>query len=303
MLTVVYANPCVTSRKPLWRYLDSIRGCFQLPWLIAGDFNEIICNSEKRGGRSKFSNSGFAAWIDRNCLVDMGFIGSKFTWMTKRGIGEEIWERLDRAICSMDWRLCYAEGFVKHLPRVVSDHCPILIHLYSNQIPKCDSKPFRFEAMWMKHMKFHEVVHNHWRDYKESVGGKLQAFADVLRVWNKETFGNIFHNKRRLLARIQGVQKCLSNNYAFHLAILEEKLVSEYSNVLEQEEVFWQQKSRNCWLKEGDRNTSFFHMSTVVRRRRNKLEGLKRDDGVWLEDIVDMKKEAVRFFITLFEKK
>ncbi|VVA23745.1 PREDICTED: Transposon TX1, partial [Prunus dulcis] len=43
--------------------------------------------------------------------------------------------------------------------------------------------------------------------------------------------------------------------------------------------MFWLQKSRNTWLKEGDRNTKFFHLSTIIRRRRNKLEGLTNDAG------------------------
>ena len=116
VLTVVYANPCVTTRRALWNYLDAIRNCFQLPWLVAGDFNEIVNSSEKRGGRFHHANSGFGDWIDRNELVDMGFIGAKFTWMTKRGVHEEIWERLDRAVCSMEWRLQFMEGLVRHLP-------------------------------------------------------------------------------------------------------------------------------------------------------------------------------------------
>ncbi|CAL9014923.1 unnamed protein product, partial [Prunus brigantina] len=48
-------------------------------------------------------------------------------------------------------------------------------------------------------------------------------------------------------------------------------------------------KSRNTWLKEGDRNTHFFHLSTVIRRRRNKLEGLKNDTGEWITDKQGMK--------------
>ena len=46
----------------------------------------IISSYEKRRGRFHRSNNGFGNWIDRNDLVDLGFIGSKFTWMTKRGI-------------------------------------------------------------------------------------------------------------------------------------------------------------------------------------------------------------------------
>ncbi|KAK3185134.1 hypothetical protein Dsin_032420 [Dipteronia sinensis] len=79
VLTVVYVNPCTITRRLLWNYLDSIRNCFSLPWLVAGDFIEITNNSEKRGGRPGHSISGFADWIDRNELVDMCLIGSKFT--------------------------------------------------------------------------------------------------------------------------------------------------------------------------------------------------------------------------------
>ncbi|KAK3199386.1 hypothetical protein Dsin_022801 [Dipteronia sinensis] len=114
-------------KRLLWSYLDAIKGCFHMLWLIAREFNEITSCEEKRGGRPTYSNSGFSNWIYRNDLVDMGFIGPRFTWMNKRGIGEEIWERLDRALYSMEWRLHYSEGFVSDLPRLFADHCPMLI--------------------------------------------------------------------------------------------------------------------------------------------------------------------------------
>ncbi|KAK3226778.1 hypothetical protein Dsin_006640 [Dipteronia sinensis] len=66
---------------------------------------------------------------------------------------------------------------------------------------------------------------------------------------------------------------------------------------------FWQQKSRNCWLKEGDRNTKFFHISTIIRRRRNKIKGFKKEDGNWIRDIGKMKKETINYFLNFFEMK
>ncbi|KAK3230979.1 hypothetical protein Dsin_002860 [Dipteronia sinensis] len=238
VLTVVYANPCVTTRRLLWKYLDSIRKCFALPWLIAGDFNEITNTSEKIGGRPGFSNSGFAEWIDSNHLVDLVFTGPKFTWKTKRGIGKEIWERLDRALYSTDWRLGYAEGYVRHLPRVLSDHCHVLIQLHSNQIPNSKCKPFCFEAMWMKHKKFDEIFCKNWCAQEDTAIENIQNLTGILKKWNKEEFGNLFHNKRRLLARIQGVQKCLSERFFQHLSLLEESLLDKYQETLEQEEIF-----------------------------------------------------------------
>ncbi|CAL8166302.1 unnamed protein product [Prunus armeniaca] len=64
--------------------------------------------------------------------------------------------------------------------------------------------------------------------------------------------------------------------------------------------MFWLQKSRNTWLREGDRNTKFFHLSTVIRRRRNKLEGLNNDDGVWVIEKSGMKQIVYEYFQGLF---
>lgn len=56
------------------------------------------------------------------------------------------------------------------------------------------------------------------------------------------------------------------NNY---LIDLERELRDELLEVSKLEEEFWAMKARILWLVEGDRNTSFFHTSVLVHRRRN----------------------------------
>ena len=41
------------------------------------------------------------------------------------------------------------------------------------------------------------------------------------------------------------------------------------------EEISWRQKSRETWLKEGNKNTGFFHKMENSNRRRNCLKKIK----------------------------
>lgn len=59
-------------------------------------------------------------------------------------------------------------------------------------------------------------------------------------------------------------------------------LRKELSVAYKEEETYWKQKSRIQWLNEGDKNTSYFHMSTVQRRRRILIKGLQDKQGQWI---------------------
>ena len=55
------------------------------------------------------------------------------------------------------------------------------------------------------------------------------------------------------------------------LSAQETHLQSQISERARQEEVLWKQKSRVRWLNEGERNTKFFHRTTVQRRMNNTI--------------------------------
>lgn len=111
---------------------------------------------------------------------------------------------------------------------------------------------------------------------------KSASLVEALKTWNKDVFGNIFQKKKELRARIFGIQKALARSGELHLINLEQDLVAEYNQILEQEELLWFQKSRIQWYQAGERNTRFFHLSTVCRRRRNKIYMLKNEGGEWV---------------------
>ena len=52
--------------------------------------------------------------------------------------------------------------------------------------------------------------------------------------------------------------------------------------MLNQEEELWAIKSQVNWMIQEDRNTSFYHVSTLVRRKRNHIIAIKDACGEWI---------------------
>lgn len=96
------------------------------------------------------------------------------------------------------------------------------------------------------------------------------------------------------------MQRCLSNQKLQHLIELEKSLRVELETVLHQEELLWFQKSRMDAIRDGDRNTKFFHLSTVIRRKRNKIGMLKNADGSWITKPLVVKQLVVQYLECLF---
>ena len=64
----------------------------------------------------------------------------------------------------------------------------------------------------------------------------------------------------------------------------EEKLQEEMEVHREQEEILWRQKSEVQWLKEGERNTKFFHRDMTHRRYINHITQLEDAQGIPIRD-------------------
>ena len=50
----------------------------------------------------------------------------------------------------------------------------------------------------------------------------------------------------------------------------------------------WRQKSRESWLKEGDRNTGFFHIMANSHKRGNYIIKMKVNEN-WVTEDADLK--------------
>jgi hypothetical protein len=72
--------------------------------------------------------------------------------------------------------------------------------------------------------------------------------------------------------------------------------------LLYREEMMWLQRSRINWLKEGNRNTRYFHRKARWRAMKNRILKMKREDGSWCANQNEMQGMATQYFSSLFTK-
>eukprot|EP00253_Pinus_taeda_P014556 PITA_14556 len=73
--------------------------------------------------------------------------------------------------------------------------------------------------------------------------------------------------------------------------------------LLSKEEALWRLKSRALWLKEGDRNTKFFHNFANAKRRRNAIWKIEDGKGGFFYSQEQISNEAVRVFQEQYKRK
>ena len=81
------------------------------------------------------------------------------------------------------------------------------------------------------------------------------------------------------MARLNGIQNVIAVRPIPQLLALEKQLQRELEGILDQERDIWALKSRVNWMILGDRNTSFYHISMLVRRKRNRISAMKNSVG------------------------
>jgi len=78
-------------------------------------------------------------------------------------------------------------------------------------------------------------------------------------------------------------------------------LQEQIHNLWLQEEQYWTMRSRINWLRWGDKNTKFYHATTIQRRQHNKINMLQDDNQVWVRDPQLLKQMTTYYFSTLYQ--
>ncbi|KAJ1402140.1 Zinc finger, CCHC-type [Sesbania bispinosa] len=115
------------------------------------DATKVLSNEEKRGGNPVQDNilTGFRECVQCCELIDLGFVGDRFTWDNRQHDQGNIKARLDRALATSTWRDLFPAATLHHLGKCCSYHSPILLDTNvekGGRRGRC--KVMRFEQLW-----------------------------------------------------------------------------------------------------------------------------------------------------------
>ena len=126
---------------------------------------------------------------------------------------------------------------------------------------------------------------------------KLKRCADHLTEWSKQLFGCIqkqLEDKNKQLTQVE-YAVALGADYEIVKA-----LKGEINDLLDKENLMWQQRSKALYLKSGDSNTSFFHNRASHTFRRNRITSLTNSAWSWCKSQEEITDIAINYYSDLF---
>ena len=126
---------------------------------------------------------------------------------------------------------------------------------------------------------------------------KLKQCANHLTEWSKQSFGCIqkqLEDKNKQLTQVE-YTVALRADYEIVKA-----LKGEINDLLDKENLMWQQRSKALYLKSGDSNTSFFHNRASHTFRRNRITSLTNSAWSWCKSQEEITDIAINYYSDLF---
>ena len=217
LLAFIHAHADYICRRDLWRDLLLLPNT---PLLLVGDFNAVIGAHERSNGTPpvRLETMDFRSFINDGEFLSIPSSGCFFTWSNRRFSSGYLETRIDRALSSQSFLDLWDSVMVRVGLRTCSDHSPLFVSCVHEQVLS-RPRPFRFQAMWLSHSSFEELIKLSWKTPITAMGSfslvirKLKRLKSAIIDWNINVFGEL--NSRLLAARnkLELVQQQLSSMF------------------------------------------------------------------------------------------
>ncbi|KAK8483041.1 hypothetical protein V6N11_081882 [Hibiscus sabdariffa] len=129
--TFIYGPPYKQEKREFWEFMTNLRNGCGDRWMVIGDSNVISSQEEKLGGLPFNLNDArcYFDFIDAISLIELPISGGAFTWSNKTSVEDAIFEKLDQAMCSMEWNILFPKAVAMLDISIGSDHALVTILL------------------------------------------------------------------------------------------------------------------------------------------------------------------------------
>ncbi|XP_011627592.1 uncharacterized protein LOC105421540 [Amborella trichopoda] len=187
--------------------------------------------------------------------------------------------KIDRFLVSNDFLESFSLAYAIALPRLSSDHTPLLLRSSSSI---GGPKPFRLEIGWLDEAGVRDLIRKTWENsitfgfWDFQLHKKLLHLKHKLLKWKQENKYQLGAKIDSLLKDIKGIDQTVQSGGEYSKILASEIIgkINALNELRPSEEIYWRQRSQVKWLKEGDLNTKFFHSIANARRQQNDLSRL-----------------------------
>ncbi|XP_058776279.1 uncharacterized protein LOC131650591 [Vicia villosa] len=303
LATIVYALNQLEKRKILWEHIDRLGDSIHLPWIVIGDYNNVLTYKDRIGGNRVALNeyADLVDMMEKNGLFEAETKGSHFTWSNKHSFGA-IYSRIDRLIGNSLWFSTYQDIIVEILPPHISDHSPIRVRTLAAQHRR--KHTFKFLNCVTTRTGYHETVNNCWRQQVQGtpmqlLWHKMKKLSRTLTPLHREISGMRIQMLKTRAELEEAHKELQTNPFDSHLMELVKNKTDRLLELNQMEESMLKQKAKVEWLKLGDENNTFFHNSVRERHRHNNMNTLTSLNGSFLNNREDITKEIIEYYTTL----
>ncbi|KAK8264452.1 hypothetical protein V6Z11_D12G109000 [Gossypium hirsutum] len=209
-------------------------------WIVGGEFNAIINDTEKGGRRkSRATIKDVRDVLEELALVVLKIDRGWFTWVNNCQGNKLVNERLDRVLMSANGNNKFPFLLTNVIRQANSDHDVVA-----------------------REMEAKDIIKKAWCNEDINIIDKMEKVWEELGPWQHERYRKMVNKIKIPTMRME---KLIDGPYAESNADSLKVVRLKLGYLYDKEESYWAQRYRIRWLKEGDRNTRFFHVRATQR--------------------------------------
>jgi hypothetical protein len=183
-----------------------------------------------------------------------------------------------------------------------SDHS-LILGLMEVPRGKFGGTRFWYEEKWRLEEGFYGIMRENWAAGSVGEGNDWDNFTSKLNLcrqglmrWQRSKREPMQKAIESLKKRLTKIQNSEDRGNAAEIQAGQKEL----QNLLDREDMQWRQRAKSDWLRDGDRNTRYFHECANARRKTNRIHTILDADERQCDTEDEVQMGFINYFSSLF---